>query len=346
MLLRTADVAAAMSVEALLGTDRVLAADLMALRPHPGQGVAADNMRRLLEGSMIVASHRGPEDARVQDAYSLRCSPQVQGAARDTVDHAATVAERELASAIDNPVVLDDGRVESNGNFHGAPLAHALDFLAGSASSRDPFFLFLAPSFPGAAAAALLSRGGGEGDRHPDEDRKADEEANEYQRHASLLESWICLIRRTLSPRPRTPTASASLAWPPCPRDTHLYPTASSLVMIACWPLATFWNGVLDQRHKWRMVPITSVVSISEPAWTIASMPPLSQKPSTITSFGVRAGNPSTLTPATSSRMKSTQSSGVISTAETHDQRLASSRTHTATPQCTAPGSMLITFTA
>jgi histidine ammonia-lyase len=66
----------------------------------------------------------------VQDAYSLRCSPQVHGAARDTVDHAATVAHRELASAVDNPVVLDDGRVESNGNFHGAPVGYVLDFLA------------------------------------------------------------------------------------------------------------------------------------------------------------------------------------------------------------------------
>jgi histidine ammonia-lyase len=78
----------------------------------------------------VVASHRGPDCNRVQDAYSLRCSPQVHGAARDTVDHAATVAGRELESAIDNPVVLDDGRVESNGNFHGAPVAYVLDFLA------------------------------------------------------------------------------------------------------------------------------------------------------------------------------------------------------------------------
>ena len=78
-------------------------------------------MRALLAGSPIVASHRGPEDTRVQDAYSLRCAPQVAGAARDTLAHAATVAERELASAIDNPVVTLDGRVESNGNFHGAP---------------------------------------------------------------------------------------------------------------------------------------------------------------------------------------------------------------------------------
>ncbi|TAL12185.1 MAG: histidine ammonia-lyase, partial [Frankiales bacterium] len=129
-LLRTADLAAAMSLEALLGTDRVLAADLMALRPHPGQGVAADNMRRLLEGSMIVASHRGPEDARVQDAYSVRCAPQVAGAARDTLAHARLVASREAAAAIDNPVLLPDGRMESNGNFHGAPLGYVLDFLA------------------------------------------------------------------------------------------------------------------------------------------------------------------------------------------------------------------------
>ncbi|HSE69685.1 MAG TPA: histidine ammonia-lyase [Nocardioidaceae bacterium] len=129
-LLASADVAAAMSVEAQLATDRVFAADLQALRPHPGQARSAENLVRLLEGSAIMASHRGPDCHRVQDAYSLRCSPQVHGAARDTVDHAATVAGRELASAVDNPVVLDDGRVESNGNFHGAPVAYVLDFLA------------------------------------------------------------------------------------------------------------------------------------------------------------------------------------------------------------------------
>ena len=129
-LLVVADIAAAMSVEGLLGTDRVFAADLHALRPQAGQGAAASNMRALLAGSPIVASHRGPEDTRVQDAYSLRCAPQVAGAARDTVAHAATVASRELASAIDNPVVTVDGRVESNGNFHGAPIGYVLDFLA------------------------------------------------------------------------------------------------------------------------------------------------------------------------------------------------------------------------
>jgi histidine ammonia-lyase len=129
-LLTTADVAAAMSVEALLGTDAVFAADLHALRPHPGQSASATNLRALLEGSGVMASHRGPECTRVQDAYSLRCAPQVHGAARDTLAHAATVAGRELAAAIDNPVVTSDGRVESNGNFHGAPVGYVLDFLA------------------------------------------------------------------------------------------------------------------------------------------------------------------------------------------------------------------------
>ncbi|WP_374457044.1 histidine ammonia-lyase [Nocardioides sp.] len=134
MLLRTADVAAAMSVEGQLGTDRVFAPELQAIRPHPGQALSAANLTALMADSAIVASHReGPDNTiecnKVQDAYSLRCSPQVHGAARDTVEHAAAVAGRELASAIDNPVVLGDA-VESNGNFHGAPVAYVLDFLA------------------------------------------------------------------------------------------------------------------------------------------------------------------------------------------------------------------------
>jgi histidine ammonia-lyase len=127
-LFRTADIAAAMSIEALLGTDRPFAADLQALRPHPGQAKSAANLRRMLSGSPLVAAH---DDAThgVQDAYSLRCHPQVIGAARDTLDFAVQVAERELDSAIDNPVILPDGRVESVGNFHGEPLAFACDFL-------------------------------------------------------------------------------------------------------------------------------------------------------------------------------------------------------------------------
>jgi histidine ammonia-lyase len=150
-LLATADIATALSVEGLLGTDRVFAGDLQRLRPHPGQAAAAANVRALLRGSPIVASHRGPEDTRVQDAYSLRCAPAVAGGARDTVAHAERVAARELEAAIDNPVVTIDGRVESNGNFHGAPLAYVLDFLAivaadvaGMAERRTDRFLDVA----------------------------------------------------------------------------------------------------------------------------------------------------------------------------------------------------------
>jgi histidine ammonia-lyase len=128
-LLTTADIACAMSIESLLGTTRPFAADLHELRPHPGQAASAANLRALLDGSDIVASHRDLPHA-VQDAYSLRCHPQVCGAARDTLAFAVQVAERELASAIDNPVVMRDGRIESNGNFHGEILAFACDFLA------------------------------------------------------------------------------------------------------------------------------------------------------------------------------------------------------------------------
>jgi len=127
-LLKLADVTAAMSIEALLGTDRAFAADLISMRPQPGQAQSAANLRRLLAGSPIVASHRY-DDPRVQDAYSVRCAPQVNGATRDTWAHAEEVAVAELRSAIDNPVVLPDGRVESCGNFHGAPVALACDFL-------------------------------------------------------------------------------------------------------------------------------------------------------------------------------------------------------------------------
>lgn len=129
-LLRTADIATAMSVEGLLGTDHVFAADLQALRPQPGQAISAANIRKVMADSPIRLSHDTDDCPRVQDAYSLRCAPQVTGAARDTVAHAAQVAGWELASAVDNPVVTLDGRVESNGNFHGAPVAYVLDFLA------------------------------------------------------------------------------------------------------------------------------------------------------------------------------------------------------------------------
>ena len=120
-----------MSVDGLMGSDNVFAADLQALRPQPGQAVSAANLRTLMADSAIRASHRDPgSDTKVQDAYSLRCAPIVTGACRDTIGYAASVAGHELASAVDNPVVTLDGRVESNGNFHGAPVAYVLDFLA------------------------------------------------------------------------------------------------------------------------------------------------------------------------------------------------------------------------
>ena len=128
-LVRVADIGAAMSVEALLGTDRAFGQELISLRPQPGQADSAANLRDLLDRSEIVASHRYG-DPRVQDAYSLRCAPQVAGAARDTLAHSRRVADAELAAAIDNPMVLPDGRVESCGNFHGAPVGFACDFLA------------------------------------------------------------------------------------------------------------------------------------------------------------------------------------------------------------------------
>ena len=132
-LFTAADVTAALTLEALLGTDKVLAPELHAIRPHPGQAASAGNMLRVLAGSGLTGHHQ--DDApRVQDAYSVRCAPQVAGAGRDTLAHALLVADRELAAAVDNPVVLIDGdgggRVESNGNFHGAPVAYVLDFLA------------------------------------------------------------------------------------------------------------------------------------------------------------------------------------------------------------------------
>ncbi|MFJ8212626.1 histidine ammonia-lyase [Streptomyces sp. NPDC096033] len=129
-LYTSADITAALTLEALLGSEKVLAPELHAIRPHPGQGAAAANMAAVLKGSGLTGHFQEESAPRVQDAYSVRCAPQVAGAGRDTIAHAALVASRELASAVDNPVVLPDGRVESNGNFHGAPVAYVLDFLA------------------------------------------------------------------------------------------------------------------------------------------------------------------------------------------------------------------------
>lgn len=128
-LMQQIDLAAAMSIQALRGTNRVFLAEIHALRPHPGQLASAENLAALLENSGIVSSHLD-DPSQVQDAYSLRCAPQVHGAARDTFTYATHVADIELAAAIDNPSVLADGSLVSNGNFHGAPVAYALDYLA------------------------------------------------------------------------------------------------------------------------------------------------------------------------------------------------------------------------
>lgn len=130
-LAQVADISTAMTVEGLCGSLGVFDDDLQQLRPHPGQAVSAANVRLVAGNSEILAKSR--EDfsrSHVQDAYSVRCSPQVTGAFRDTIDHARRVADWELAAAVDNPVVALDGRVASNGNFHGAPVAYVLDFLA------------------------------------------------------------------------------------------------------------------------------------------------------------------------------------------------------------------------
>lgn len=130
-LVDATDAAAALSVEALMGSSRPFEHRIHALRPHPGQAISAARIHALLEGSAIDASHHDDFGHKVQDAYSLRCAPQVHGAVRDTIDHARSVFERELGAVVDNPIVFpDDGEVVSGGNFHGQPLAFALDFLA------------------------------------------------------------------------------------------------------------------------------------------------------------------------------------------------------------------------
>ena len=126
-----ADVACAVSVEALLGSARPFEPRIHALRPHPGQAASASFVAALMEGSEISSSHSDDFEHAVQDAYSLRCAPQVHGAARDVITYADEVFARELGAVTDNPIVFpEDGEVVSGGNFHGQPLAFALDFLA------------------------------------------------------------------------------------------------------------------------------------------------------------------------------------------------------------------------
>jgi len=135
-LVDSADVIGAMSCDALKGTDVAYDERIQRVRSHHGQVRSAANLRRLLQGSQIRESHR--DCGRVQDAYSLRCIPQVHGAVRDTLTHCRRVFETEVNSAVDNPLVFvknlkvadGEGDVLSGGNFHGEPVAFALDFLA------------------------------------------------------------------------------------------------------------------------------------------------------------------------------------------------------------------------
>jgi histidine ammonia-lyase len=128
----TADVAAALSLDALRGSPAAFDERIAAVRPYAGHAVTARNLRRLIEGSAIRESHRAAEkDKRVQDAYSLRCTPQVHGAVRDALSQVRATLAVELNSATDNPLVFaDSGEVISGGNFHGQPLALAADQLA------------------------------------------------------------------------------------------------------------------------------------------------------------------------------------------------------------------------
>jgi len=129
-LAKAADISAALTIEAILGTDRAFDPRVVGLRPHPGQQASARNLVRLLAESEILASHRH-SDHIVQDAYSIRCAPQVHGAFRDVLAHTVATLEIEFASISDNPIVLpDDGEILSCGNFHGQPVAHACDSLA------------------------------------------------------------------------------------------------------------------------------------------------------------------------------------------------------------------------
>lgn len=142
---RSADLIAAMSLEALQGSVRAFDARIQEIRPHPGQAAAAQNVRALLQDSEILESHR--ECGKVQDPYCLRCVPQVHGASRDALDYVRGVVEVEINSVTDNPLVFEDGDIISGGNFHGQPLAIALDVAAialaefGSISERRTYLL-------------------------------------------------------------------------------------------------------------------------------------------------------------------------------------------------------------
>ncbi len=158
----TADLCAAITLEAMRGSSSPFDARIHALRPHPGQTIVAENIRRCIEGSEIMQSHKDCQ--KVQDPYSLRCAPQVHGACRDAIEYARRVVEIELNSATDNPLVFENGDVISGGNFHGEPLALALDMLAialaelASISERRIYLLLGGDSVGGIDLPKLLMR--------------------------------------------------------------------------------------------------------------------------------------------------------------------------------------------
>jgi histidine ammonia-lyase len=165
-LAQAADIACGLSVEALLGSARPFRPDIHALRPHPGQIESARRIASVIDGSEIVASHADDFHHAVQDAYCLRCAPQVHGAVLDTLDHVESVLVRELGSVVDNPIVFPEtGEVVSGGNFHGQPLAFVLDFMAiavtelGSISERRPDWA-LDPQHSAGLPAFLAARPG------------------------------------------------------------------------------------------------------------------------------------------------------------------------------------------
>lgn len=144
-LAESADITAAMSLEALMGTDASLDERIHAAKAHAGQTAVAAHLRQLTQDSEIIASHK--DCNRVQDAYSLRCIPQVHGASRDAIEYVRRIVETEMNAATDNPLIFEDGSVVSGGNFHGQPVALAMDFLGiavaelGSISERRTFRL-------------------------------------------------------------------------------------------------------------------------------------------------------------------------------------------------------------
>jgi histidine ammonia-lyase len=164
-LVRVADIVAAMTIEAALGTDRPFDERLHRLRPHPGGIASAANLRALMSRSEIVASHRASSHL-VQDAYSLRCTPQVHGAVRDALAHAEGVLGIEANAVSDNPIVLaDDGEIVAGGNFHGQPVAVALDALALASVSfasiaERRLYRLLDPATNGGLPAFLVPQSG------------------------------------------------------------------------------------------------------------------------------------------------------------------------------------------